>query len=101
MIENSLSVATNGIKSFTTTNSENIIGKVRTDENGTWSLAVNVYSPGKYSFNVYENYGKSSQLKSQNYTYDISLENKAVELNIGPSPFNPKKESLKIEYTPL
>ncbi len=98
MIENSLTMMTKQLETMASSQKEIVIGQVNTDDEGSWSIDIPISAPGKYSFKVYENYGTESQLASENFEYDISLESTEVSLNLGPSPFNPSSSTLKIEY---
>ena len=97
MVENSLTMMTKQLETMASSQKEVVIGQVNTDDEGSWSIDVPISAPGKYSFKVYENYGTQSQLASENFEYDISLESTEVSLNLGPSPFNPSSSTLKIE----
>ncbi|RAP24714.1 hypothetical protein DID73_01145 [Candidatus Marinamargulisbacteria bacterium SCGC AG-343-K17] len=99
MIENSLSLSSSAMQTLGSSPKESVIGQVVTDEEGNWILDIPISTPGKYSFKVYENYGTASEVNSQNYSYDITLENNEVTLKVAPSPFNPTKDTLKIEYS--
>ena len=98
MIENSLTIRDKNLRPMNNSLTEIVIGQINTDKDGNWEIDIPISSPGQYSFKVYENYGTASELTSQNYNYDISLEQNKVTLSCAPNPYNPTQGTLKAEY---
>ena len=98
MVENSLTMMTKSLQTLAASKKEVVIGQVTTNENGEWNIDIPISASGTYSFKIYENFGTSTQVESENYNYDLALENNQISLNLAPSPFKPSKETLKIEY---
>ncbi|MBL6723139.1 MAG: S8 family serine peptidase [Candidatus Margulisbacteria bacterium] len=78
--------------------SEIILGTVLTDSNGEWELDVPINYSGNYKFKVYENYLEANQ-QHEEVVIDVQLNDTSINFAVGPSPYNPTKGPLYIEYS--